>query len=162
MCCKLPGVAALNKPPLQLCTHCKVGVGCRIYDQRPDECAEFFCAYMVNAKLSEAWKPSDCKMMISFEAPAKRVLVHVDPARSDAWRKEPFFSQIKAMAAQALRQQGHLIVWQGRDAIAVLPGSEVNLGPVKDETIMVTEKRSPLGVEYDVVLLAPDDPRLRG
>ena len=161
MCCKLLGIEALAKPRLSWCQHCKVGEGCTIYADRPGECRDFYCAWLVNPRLGPEWRPADAKMMISFEAPAKRVVVHVDPARGDAWKKEPHYRQIKQMALQALRSQGHLIVWQGTEAIAVLPDRDVSLGRVQDEVIAVTETRTPLGVRYDVAALAPDDPRVK-
>lgn len=162
MCCKLLGIEALEKPRLTLCTHCTVGKGCGIYEERPVECAEFYCAWLVNPGLGDEWRPRDAKMMIAFDAVSNRVVVHVDPQRSDAWKKQPHYRQIKNMAVQALRNQGHLLVWQGREAIVVLPDRDVSLGSnAEDIVVVVTEKRTPMGVSYDVAGFAPDDPRLK-
>lgn len=162
MCCKLLGIEALEKPRLTLCTHCTVGKGCGIYEERPIECADFYCAWLVNPGLGEEWRPRDAKMMIAFDAVSNRVVVHVDPQRSDAWKKQPHYRQIKNMAVQALRNQGHLLVWQGREAIVVLPDRDVSLGSnAEDIVVVVTEKRTPMGVTYDVAGFTPDDPRLK-
>lgn len=162
MCCKLLGIEALEKPRLTLCQHCTVGQGCGIYAERPNECAEFFCAWLVNPALSDEWRPRDAKMLISFDAVSNRVLVHVDPSRRDAWKKQPHYRQIKNMAAQALRNRGHLLVWQGREAIVVLPDRDVSLGDKADDiVVVVTENRTPMGVTYDAAGYAPDDPRLK-
>jgi hypothetical protein len=47
LCCKLVGIDELQKPPGRWCEHCnpKDGPGCRIYENRPRECATFKCAY---------------------------------------------------------------------------------------------------------------------
>jgi hypothetical protein len=164
MCCKLLGIEALAKPRLAWCQHCKVGEGCGIYDsaERPTECAAFYCAWLVNASLGPEWRPAESKMMISFDAPANRVVVHVDPARGDAWRKAPHYPQIKNMANRALRNQGHLLVLQGRQGFVVLPDREVSLGAVNDDAVIViTHNRTPAGVSYDAAAYAPDDPKLR-
>lgn len=162
MCCKLLGIEALEKPRLTLCEHCTVGKGCGIYEERPVECADFYCAWLVNPNLGDEWRPRDAKMMVSFDAVSNRVVVHVDPSRSDAWKKQPHYRQIKNMAMQALRNQGHLLVWQGREAIVVLPDRDVSLGNNADDiVVVVTEKRGPMGVTYDVAGFAPDDPRLK-
>jgi len=155
MCCKLLDIEALAKPRLTWCTHCEVGKGCGIYSQRPAECAEFYCAWLVNPKLGDEWKPANSRMVIAFEATARRVVILVDPTRGDAWKKPPYYPQIKYMAAQALRDQGHLVVMQGRDAIVVLPDRDVNLGPIGEgKDIIITETRSPLGVSYEVTTRA--------
>ena len=85
------------------------------------ECAVYYCDYRTVAHLGKEWRPVDCGMVMSYAPEARRVDIQVDPDRMDAWRKEPFFTQIKLIAENALRGQGYLIVWQGNEAIAVLP-----------------------------------------
>lgn len=161
MCCKLLGIEALEKPRSTLCQHCKVGEGCGIYADRPTECADFFCAWLVNPSLNDEWRPKDARMLIAFDDVANRVVVHVDPTRRDAWKKQPHYRQIKHMASQALRNKGHLLVWQGREAIVVLPDRDVSLGVNADDVVIViTETRTPMGVTYAAAGYAPDDPRL--
>ncbi len=161
MCCKLLGIQELAKPRLTWCSHCKIGAGCGIYADRPQECADFYCAWLVNASLGPEWRPVDAKMVISFDTSANRVVVHVDPARGDAWRKAPHYAQIKRMAAQALSRQGHLLVWQGYNAFVVLPDKDVNLGAIDvNAIIVVSEDRTAQGASYNAAAYAPDDPKL--
>lgn len=160
MCCKLPRIPEIEKPRAVLCTNCTVGVGCKIYDRRPDACREFFCGYMLNATLGEEWRPSSCKMLVTYEAEAERVVIHVDSTRRDAWRKEPFLSHIKTWAKQAPR--GHVLIWQGSNVIVVFADREVDMGRVReDQYILIREKRSPAGKTYEAHLVEPDDPRLK-
>ena len=46
-CCKTPYIDApgLRKPSHQMCQHC-TGVGCGIYDKRPEACREFRCLWL--------------------------------------------------------------------------------------------------------------------
>ena len=51
-------------------------------------------------------------------------LIHNDPARPEAWRKEPFHSQILAWASAAAAEGGKVIVWQGNTKIAIVPETQ--------------------------------------
>jgi hypothetical protein len=160
MCCKLPRIPELDKPRLALCPNCTVGVGCKIYERRPGACQEFFCAYMLNATLGEHWRPSTCKMLVTYETEAERLVIHVDPARRNAWRKEPFLSHIRTWAAQSRR--GHVLIWQGANVVVALAEREIDLGDVReDQYIVIREKRSPAGKAYEAFVMEPDDPRLQ-
>lgn len=46
LCCKVFGVDPLNKPRNTWCEHCDIGKGCRIYEDRPDECRSFECLWL--------------------------------------------------------------------------------------------------------------------
>jgi hypothetical protein len=92
MCCKLPSIDELTKPRLEWCRHCVGHSRCGIYEQRPPTCREFYCGYRLDPDLDDRWKPSTSKLLVTFEADANRIVIHVDPTRPDAWRKEPFYS----------------------------------------------------------------------
>ena len=59
---------------------------------------------------------------------ANRILILVDKDRKDAWRKEPFNRQIRQWAAQAVARHGEVLVWEGLEALRVLPTGEQRLG----------------------------------
>ena len=48
LCCKLPGMKFMKppKPSYQWCNHCDIGVGCKIYKTRPQNCRDFICLYL--------------------------------------------------------------------------------------------------------------------
>ena len=121
LCCKLLSVAELDKPPLAWCSHCKVGSGCGIYADRPTECREFYCGYLLDPGLDERWKPALAKLIVSFEPHDNAILIHVDPDHPDAWRAEPFRSQIRRWAARLATTGGQMIVWQGDTKIVIAP-----------------------------------------
>jgi hypothetical protein len=163
LCCKLLGVTDLEKPRGQWCRHCEIGRGCRIYDTRPAGCREFFCGWLVDPRLSEAWRPADSKIVVLVEGGGKRIIAYVDPDRPAAWRREPFYSTLKRWSAAALRHGGTVAVSLGQKRIVVLPDRDVDLGALaEDEVIATRERRSAAGLTYDVFKLKRDDPRLAG
>lgn len=48
LCCKLLGIAVLNKEPNVWCYFCKPGSGCRIHGHEafPEECADYVCLWL--------------------------------------------------------------------------------------------------------------------
>jgi hypothetical protein len=154
LCCKIFGIPELAKPRHQWCGHCAIGTGCKIYGTRPQSCREFVCGYLVDASVPEHWKPAKSRMVLTSEDDGRRLVIHVDTGRLDAWRKPPYYAEIKRMAAAMARIRGQLIVWQGPNAIAILPDHDKPLGPVPAGKIIVTTERDgPGGGELDVEVM---------
>jgi hypothetical protein len=98
-------------------------------------------------------------MVLRYEKHEDRIVVHVDPDRPGAWRREPFYSEIKSWAIAAAQHQGQVIVWQGPNAIAVLPDRETNLGPVRQgQLIIYAERTGPFGPEIEAIVVDRDHP----
>ena len=121
LCCTLLSVAELDKPPLVPCGNCSANRGCRIYLQRPTECRQFYCGYLLRTDLDSRWKPSRSRLVVAFDEQFRDVAIHVDPATPNAWRKEPYFSQIHRWARAAAGRNAQVIVWQGDRKIVVSP-----------------------------------------
>ena len=126
MCCKLLAVHELNKPSQTWCDHCEIGAGCKTYETRPDDCRTFYCGWLLDARISDDWRPSKSKIVVKFEQ--TRIVVHVDKDRKDAWRREPFHSQIRRWAQAGRAYEGDVIVWEGKDALRIHPAGEEKLG----------------------------------
>jgi hypothetical protein len=158
MCCKLPSIAALDKPSGVWCRHCQPGKSdaCTAYEARPDACRTFHCGYLLNPNLDEAWKPSKSKMMLTFEGYANRIVIHVDPARADAWRREPFYSTIKEWADVAARGDGQVLIWIGKRAFGILPHIDKDLGEISDDQVIVSSQKH--GIVSDFFVVHKDDP----
>jgi hypothetical protein len=101
LCCKLLYVAELNKPIDTWCPHCQPGLsGCAAYQNRPASCRGFVCGWLVGeTKIGDEWFPARCKMIIA-RAADKSFLIIVDPAHPNAWRCEPYYGQLLALARQ--------------------------------------------------------------
>ncbi len=146
LCCKIFEIPELPKPRHVWCGHCDTGKGCKIYETRPTTCRDFYCGYLLMPNVAEHWKPSRARMVLTWESHANRLVVNVDPSRPDAWRKEPYYGEIKRWALAAVNNRGQLLVWQGKDAVAILPDRDVFLGPVRQgQAIVVLGRPAPDG-----------------
>jgi hypothetical protein len=160
LCCKVMRIAALDKPPGSWCKHCKPGSGCTIYPDRPQECRDFVCLYLINAELGEEWKPSQSKIVLVSEQDGNRIVAHVDPQRPDAWKQQPYYQQLKQWAAQSVAFRGQVIACVGRRMHMIFPDRDVDLGIVGlDEFIVVNEVQTPFGVKREALKVGKDDPR---
>ena len=158
MCCKLVAVSELKKPPQRWCTHCRPGTGCKIYAERPQECRGFTCLYLVASGLSEDWQPETAKMVLAVEQDGRRIGVHVDATRPDAWRREPYYSKLKDLARRS-PPPNTVIVYIAPRAYAVLPDSDVDLGIVEpDERIIAETLQTPRGPVYAARKVHMSDP----
>ena len=130
LCCKLLRIEALGKPAGTWCAHCAPGRGgCRIYDTRPAECRKFFCAWLTTPALGAEWRPNKCKMVVRHEG--NLVAIHVDPSDPQAWRRDPFFRQIKAFATRAAGTAQQVAVYVKDRVFVVFPNKEVDVGTMR-------------------------------
>ena len=163
MCCKLLDVVALAKPAGAWCRHCTPGVGCGIYESRPGECRTFQCGWLVDPALGEEWRPSRSHIMLVTEAGVNRIAAHVDPARPDSWRRQPFHRTLRSWAAAAARVRGQVVVYVGRRATVILPDRDVDLGAIADDEAIATSGRmTPSGLRLEVFKVRRDDPQIAG
>lgn len=102
MCCRLLGAPSLGKPPRRRCLHWSRARGCAIYEDRPPECSGFNCTWLLSASLDEAWRPDRAGFLMHSENGGARLIVEVDPARPQAWRKPPFEAALRGWAAEGL------------------------------------------------------------
>ena len=161
MCCKVLTVEELQKPNGQWCPHCVKGRGCAIYSTRPDECHRFRCGYLLWSALGEHWLPARSKLVVAVKPDGMEIVVHVDPGAPYAWRTEPYYAEIRAMARQAERTAYTLFVQIGRRMIAVFPDREIDLGIVaEDERILIGEEAGPGPKRRGAMKLKADDPRI--
>jgi len=151
MCCWMLRIDELAKPEHSHCQHCEEGAGCTIYNARPEPCREFYCGYRALPFAGPHWFPPDCGMMIYPDAANSRLRVHVDPANPEAWRAEPYYSDLKQWAVAAERMDMQLTVAVGRRIIAILPHGDVDLGEFGDTDRLVYSRDT---VEGREVLLA--------
>jgi hypothetical protein len=163
LCCKLLAVQEINKPAATSCHHCDEGRGCKIYSARPTQCRLFNCYFLTNDKLGEAWRPSKSKIVVVITPDGRRIGAHVDPERPGAWRREPFYSKLKAWSREALAapgQLGQVLVSIGKHTIVILPDRNVDLGEVESDELVITEGRpTPSGTVLQAFKIKRDDPR---
>jgi hypothetical protein len=145
LCCKLTRIKAFDKPPGVWCAHCAPGRGgCTIYDTRPSECRDFYCDWRITPALGEEWRPNKCRMFLCREGNVQTI--HVDPSDPGAWRREPFFRQIKTLAARAVGTEQQVAVRIKDRVIVVFPHKEVDVGTMNPgDQLVVREMVSTAG-----------------
>src|SRR5262245_26335852 len=142
LCCKVMGVAELDKKPGVACMHCIEGTGCGIDASRPQMCRESDCYYLQNPELDAQWKPSTAKFCMVLEP--GRMVAYVDEAHPDTWRAEPYFGQLRAWAARNLPRGWQVVVAVGERRIVILPDKALDLGVVPIGAT-ITIRRQPSG-----------------
>ncbi|MES2984017.1 MAG: hypothetical protein V4735_02385 [Pseudomonadota bacterium] len=146
LCCKILEIKALDKPRDVWCSHCSTRQKCDIYLDRPQTCRNYNCGYMTQPWIGEEWYPRNARMMISFGADGQHMFVQVDPTRADAWRREPYLSQLRQWARLNNPRGQQVIVSLNGRYIVVFPDREVDLGPIgDDETVTFTVTQTPTG-----------------
>ena len=128
LCCKLNKIAVLDKPTGKWCIHCKIGSGCTIYADRPEICREYRCLYLMDPNLPEYWYPLHSHMLLQSGSGPDVMIVLVDPARPDAWRREPYNEMIRGYAKTLCPRGGKVLVKIGPCIHVVLPDKIVDMG----------------------------------
>ena len=126
LCCRVFPVPEAGKMHTHWCDHLVQGAGCRIYETRPAPCREFFCQWTRNAQLGEDWRPDIAGFVLSDPQPWA-LLVTNDPERPQAWRAEPYHSQIRDWARQAGEQFRFAGVREGEKLMLVLADCEIDI-----------------------------------
>jgi hypothetical protein len=139
LCCKILGVPEIEKPRGSWCTHCIKGVGCRIYETRPEGCRIFLCGWLTNPRFGPDWKPDRSKIVITVKGDGNGLDFQCDPGFPQAWRKEPYYSDILSLAAVAAKHDGMISVRSGRNLILVTPEGEFPLGDADYDDEVVRE-----------------------
>ena len=135
MCCKLLAIQALEKEAGDWCGHFKRG--CTIYADRPPACRSFICLWLDSDKLDDAWRPDRAKFLMYTEKDGQRLNVIVDPAFPMAWKREPYYARIKAMA-QRVVDGYELVVCIDKRRIVIFPHEDVDLGVVDPDHKIVS------------------------
>lgn len=148
LCCKLLRIEAFNKPVGTWCGHCAPGRGgCTAYDTRPTECRDFYCYWLRSPSLGPEWRPNKCKMFLRSEF--NLLAIHVDSSDPSAWRREPFFRQIKAFATRAADTKQQVAVYINNRVIVVFPNKEVDVGTIRPgDHLVVRELVGPHGRDW--------------
>jgi hypothetical protein len=128
LCCKVMAVEALDKPAGRWCSHCKPGRGCLTYETRPEECRNYSCLWLTDPSFSEHWKPSRSKLVLTLSADG--IEIRGDGGFPDAWRKEPYRSEIARLAQAGEAEDVTVLVIAGQRMTLVTATSEFDLGIV--------------------------------
>lgn len=133
LCCKVYEVPVLEKPAGTWCRHCTPGRGCGIHETRPEHCRAFFCLWMTDGRMPDHWKPERSKIVMSVFPSTGFIHAQVDPGAPQAWRKEPYLTELQRFAADLLKERRHVIVFVGSNATLIMPTGPVPMGHMSPE-----------------------------
>ena len=134
MCCKLLAIEELRKPMGVWCASVLKGRGCSAYAQRPHACRAFECLWLRNDELPDYWKPDRSKMIVAGDETGTLISIIVDSGHDDAWTKAPFYSDIKAIAAQ---RRWRVQVLTAKHGWVIFPEEDLFLGERKPDDEIV-------------------------
>ena len=132
-------IAELNKLAGVWCGHCQPTTGCSIYGKRPAECRTFNCVWLVDERLGPEWKPDRSKLVVTIARDGNGIEVRCDPKFPNAWRQEPYRTQIAKWSEGAQLDNGSVVVLASDRLTLVSPDGEFYLGPVSEGDTIVRE-----------------------
>ena len=71
ICCKVLDIPWMDSPVGFYCKECEPGVGCRIWEDRPEECKTFKCSYYKVKNCNKNLRPDKCGVV--FEKATKNI-----------------------------------------------------------------------------------------
>ena len=93
-CCKVMKIEEIGKGYNEWCKHCDKGVGCGVYESRPQPCRDYRCLWLKSVEEGKSWpdrmRPDISKVVVNLQPDDKGVVFHVDPDRPDAWTSDDF------------------------------------------------------------------------
>jgi len=103
-CCKILKIRELNKPANTWCGHCNIGVGCGIYDTRPESCRVYECVWLQSQRggkpLPLELRPDRSRVVIGVTNGGDDLVLYVSPDRPDAWKRGGIASFVAEMRAK--------------------------------------------------------------
>jgi hypothetical protein len=113
------------------------GSGCGDYEARPQACRGFHCLWLTSEKLDDAWRPNKAGFLMYPDRDGKRLNVVVDPGKPSSWRREPYYSRLKAMSQRAY--DGYeLLICIGDRRVVMFPTEDVDLGVLNPDHKLVS------------------------
>lgn len=150
LCCKLLEIPELQKPSGKWCQHVAQGLGCKIYESRPDPCRRFLCEWAADSGMDAIWQPDRAKFFIYRASPQMHLIV-VDPGAPHAWKAPQFYPSIKLISSQFTENGAMVVVCIGKRRIVVLPDRDEDLGlDAHDKILTLDRVMGPEGPRFAV------------
>lgn len=140
-CCFMYPIEAIQKDHSTWCQHCDIGRGCKIYNDRPNECAKFFCEWVrpTILNLEDEWFPAKSHMIITYNADDNVLYIQTTQKTKSVWRKKPYIDDIMDIANQL---PIHVVVRDGWDGWWVKSdGTILNMQEAYDAGIPIPVNR---------------------
>jgi hypothetical protein len=142
-------IEELGKAAGSWCAQCAPGHGCRIYQDRPDECRDFSCLWLIDTRFGAHWKPNRSRLVLTTSADGLEV--RCDPGFPAAWRNEPYRSEIRNLARAGEPRDVSVLVIVGEKMTLITSDREFDLGTVRAHDQIVREFQGTTVVNATVV-----------
>ena len=149
LCCKVMAIETLAKPAGVWCRECRPGRGCLIHSERPAECRDYSCLWLLDDRLGPQWKPNRSRLVLTTSDDG--IEIRCDPGYPDAWRKPAFREQIRQWAAAGETHDVTVLVIAGERMILITPEREFDLGVVRPDQRIVREIEGARVIDVKVV-----------
>jgi hypothetical protein len=123
MCCTVTEVPELQKPQGQTCQHCQAD--CTIYDERPESCRSFACAWLAG-EMPDWMRPDRVDAMVERLPDVPVVIVLPKPGRETTWRT----TQVVDVLKQQYQGKGVAVV--ASDRMVLVPDGQTVQGVMGD------------------------------
>jgi hypothetical protein len=107
---------------------------------------------MTDANVPDVWKPERSRIVLTIFPANGFLYAQVDPGSPQAWRKEPYYGDLRRMAKRLNAQNRHVIVFVGDVATLIMPNEAVSLGKMSaEDNFHVEPAFGPKGPTYRAV-----------
>ena len=151
MCCRLLAVQELAKEMGERCPHTVKRGGCAIYEQRPQSCRAFNCLWLTNGEIPDYWKPDKSKLVVAGDETGTLINIITAAGHEEAWKKQPYYNDIKMMARQ---RRWRVQVLAPRHGWVIFPEEDLFVGQRNKDDLIVRYgyKRIGLGRQPSVTV----------
>jgi hypothetical protein len=97
------------------------------------------CHWLLDPRWGPEWKPNKAKFVLYAEN--NTLSIHPDPSAAEPWRREPYYSALRAQAANALQRGAMVLIAERGHTKIFLPDGVTDLGVVTPDQRIVVEQR---------------------
>ena len=123
VCCRVYEIDELQKPAGRLCAH--ACGGCAVYDARPNTCRAFECLWLLRPEFDPTWRPDLAGFVMRLDEGGTTLWIDEDPMRPNAWRREPYYGQIKAWSAAVQQRRGLVMAAVAEGVVVIFPEADL-------------------------------------
>ncbi len=138
LCCKVYEIEDFEKQPGKVCHNVRHEGGCSVWGLHPKVCQEFKCLWLKHDDMSAVWRPDFAGFVLRLEPDGKTLAIDVDHDRPDAWRREPYYAQIKLWSEVMPKSEGLVLVYAPEGLFVITPMENLFLKAPKRGDILET------------------------
>ncbi len=138
LCCKVYEIEDFEKKPGTVCHHVRPEGGCGVWGLHPKICQEFKCLWLKHDDMNGQWRPDHAGFVLRLEPNGTTLAVDVDHDRPDAWRREPYYSQLKLWSEVMPKNEGLVLVYAPEGLYVITPMEDLFLKAPKRGDILET------------------------